>query len=388
VNSWDTRAVPPALAEQVAPHGPAAERSVLVVNRGSSSIKFGLFTLAAHPVALCRGTVDVADASSALHRLQERVSADVMARPLAAVVHRIVHGGATLVHPRVADAGVMQMLARLVHLAPNHLPDEIELIDAVRRERPDLAQIVCFDTAFHADLPAVARRLPVAPEYQQRGIRRYGFHGLSCTFLIEELRRRAPSAAIEKVILAHLGSGSSLTAVLGGRSIDTTMGLTPIGGVVMSTRAGDLDPGVVTHMARLGKLDADALEDELSHRSGLAAISGGISDMRELLRCAADEQCRLAVDIYCYQIRKTIGAYSAALEGLDALVFSGGIGEHAAPVRARICRGLEFLGLNLDEAANDAGAPIISTPRSRVTAHVIPTDEEVVMARSAYPLLT
>ena len=380
--------MPPGTAEHVHDEASTAERSLLVVNRGSSTIKFGLFTLAEHPVPLRQGSVEAAAAAPALRQLMERIAAHVTIRPLAAVVHRIVHGGATLVQARVVDADVMQVLERLVDLAPNHLPDEIELIGAVRSQQPDLPQVVCFDTAFHAGLPDVARRLPVAAEYEDRGLRRYGFHGLSCTFLMEELRKRAPPAAIRRVILAHLGNGSSLTAVLDGHSIDTTMGLTPIGGVVMSTRAGDLDPGVVTQMARLGGLDFEALEDELSHRSGLTAISGGVSDMRELLtRAASDERCRLAIDIYCYQIRKTIGAYTAALEGLDTLVFSGGIGEHAAPVRAQICGGLEVFGIDVDQTANLANAPLISTARSRVTVHVIPTDEEAVMARAAYPLL-
>jgi acetate kinase len=284
---------------------------------------------------------------------------------------------------------LIDTLRKLVPLAPNHLPDEIRLIEAVRRLRPDTPQIVCFDTAFHAELPDVARCLAIPSVYAAQGLRRYGFHGLSYTFLLAELRRRAtPAQAEGKVVLAHLGSGSSLAAVRSGRSIDTSMGFTPIGGVVMGTRSGDLDPGVVTYIARSSGLGADEVEHELSHQSGLLALSGGVSDMRDLLaREAHDESCRIAVAIYCYEVKKRIGAYAAALEGLDALVFSGGIGEHAAIVRARICSGLDFLGIVLDEQKNAADAPVISRPAAPVAVHVIPADEEVIIAEAAVRLL-
>jgi acetate kinase len=248
--------------------------------------------------------------------------------------------------------------------------------------------VVCFDTAFHSTLPDVARRLPIPAAYDGEGVRRYGFHGLSYTFLLQELRRRAPSQAGGKVVLMHLGNGSSLAAVSGGRSIDTSMGLTPIGGVVMSTRTGDLDPGIVTYIARSTGFDADRVEQELSHHAGLAGISGGVHDMRELLaREASDDRCRLAVSIYCYEIRKRIGAYAAALGGLDALVFSGGVGEHAPIVRGRICSGLTFLGIEVDDRRNEENAPLISAATARVAIHVIPADEELVIAQAAYRLI-
>ena len=221
-------------------------------------------------------------------------------------------------------------------------------------------------------------------------MKRYGFHGLSYTFLLDDLQRRTgASIDTQKIVLAHLGNGSSLAAVRQGRSIDTTMGLTPIGGVIMSTRSGDLDPGVVTYIARSSGLDPDQVEHELSHHSGLAALSGGTTDMRELLaREAGDERCRIAVAAYCYAVRKQIGAYAAALGGLDVLVFAGGIGEHAGAVRARICDDLGFLGVRIDQARNAVDAPVISVSGAPVAIHVIATDEEVVIARAACGLLS
>ena len=360
--------------------------SVLTLNRGSSSIKFALFTLSSSPRELSRGTVADGALEDPFDHVMQRVAAGVSQHPLAAVGHRIVHGGLAFREPQAVTEAVIAALKALVHLAPNHLPDEIALIEAVRRREPGIEQIVCFDTAFHAGLPDVARRLPVAAEYAARGVQRYGFHGLSYTFLMDELWRRG--GAPRRVVLAHLGSGSSLAAVCDGRSIDTTMGFTPIGGVVMSTRTGDLDPGVYTAIARLRGFDADQLEEELSRRSGLAALANGVTDMRELLaREATDASCRLAVAVYAYEIKKRVGAFAAALGGLDALVFSGGIGEHAAVVRARICEGLDFLGVALDPDANAAHAFVISRPGSPVAVHVIAADEEIVIAQAAHRLL-
>jgi len=362
---------------------------VLALNRGSSTIKFGLFTFEAQPRVLCRGTIDASDRqTAAFARVLERLAQQLRESRLTAVAHRLVHGGSELHEPEVVNDELVAVLEGLVHLAPNHMPDEIALVREAREVRPDVPQVVCFDTGFHRDLPEIASRLPIHDEFASRGVRRYGFHGLSYTFLMDALRERAAGSRIDRVILAHLGNGSSLAAVRDGRAIDTTMGFTPIGGVVMSTRTGDLDPGVVTQIARLHGWSADRLEDELSHRSGLAALSGGASDMRALLeREASDERSRLAVAIYCYEIKKRIGAYAAALGGVDALVFSGGIGEHAAPVRSKICAGLGFLGIEMDETANAANLPLVSSATSPVAVHVVGTDEEVVMARAAYRVL-
>jgi acetate kinase len=365
-----------------------ASRSFLSVNSGSSSVKFALFSFGPEPKALCRGSLDRPDRATALEQVLENVAQSLAAHPLAGVGHRIVHGGPALREAQVVTDDLIETLRQLVRFAPNHLPDEIDLILAMRRLRPQTPQIVCFDTAFHADLPDVAQRLAIPGRYAADGVRRYGFHGLSYTFLLETLRRRvAPSRADGKLVLAHLGNGSSVAAVHRGRPIDTSMGFTPIGGVVMSTRSGDLDPGVVTFIARSTGSDADRVEDELSHSSGLAGLSGGIADMRELLAGGDNAACRLAVSIYCYEIKKRIGAYAAALGGLDEMVFSGGIGEHAPAVRARICAGLEFLGVDIDDRKNAQNDAVISTSTARVGVHVIPSDEEVVIAQAAYRLL-
>ena len=364
------------------------ERSVLAINAGSSTVKCALFTFAAEPRVLRRETTETTGASRA-SGLLEWVDSHTGDTRLAAIGHRIVHGGARHHESQRISPALLDDLRGLTPFAPNHLPDEIALIDALARARPDVPQIACFDTAFHHNLPEVARRLPIPRAYDARDVRRYGFHGLSFGFLIEELQRIAgPAAAAGKVVLAHLGNGSSLAAVRDGGSIDTSMGFTPIGGVVMSTRSGDLDPGVATFIARSEGWTPDQLEDMLSHRAGLLGISGETGDMRALLdRERTDPACRMAVAIYCYQIKKYIGAFAAALGGLDTLVFSGGIGEHAPAVRARICEGLEFLGLHLDGAANEAGSPVISRPDAPVGVRVIPTDEELMIARAAFRVL-
>jgi acetate kinase len=366
-----------------------AHASLLAVNSGSSSVKFALFTAEPRPSQLGRGTIDATPRHTLAERRTARVQPDLLERPLAAIGHRIVHGGPDHFDPQIVTSATIEALRQLVPFAPNHLPDEIALLEASARLRPDVPQIVCFDTAFHRNLPNVARRLPIPESYDAAGIRRYGFHGLSYTFLTEELGRIAgPRAAEGKVVMAHLGNGSSLAALHGGNCIDTSMGFTPIGGVVMSTRSGDIDPGVVTHILRTTGLAADEIEDILSRRSGLAGISHGSGDMRELLaRESEDPACRLAVSIYCYEIRKRVGSYAAALGGIETLVFSGGIGEHAPSVRSRISERLAFLGVEIDEPRNAASAPVISTAASAVTVRVIPTNEEIVIARSAYRLL-
>jgi acetate kinase len=362
--------------------------SVLAINAGSATVKCGLFTLDAEPRALVRGAIEQTG-SAAAPRLLAWVDAQTRETRLAAIGHRIVHGGARHHHPQPATPALLDDLQQLIPFAPNHLPDEIALIEALSRSRPDVPQILCFDTAFHHDLPEIARRLPIPRAYDSKGVRRYGFHGLSFSFLVQELQKIAgPPASWRRAILAHLGNGSSLAAVRDGRSIDTSMGLTPIGGVVMSTRSGDLDPGLVTYLGRTERLTADDLEQLLSHRAGLLGISDVTSDMRELLkREPTDPACRMAVAIYCYQIKKCIGGFTAALGGLDTLVFSGGIGEHAPSVRASICEGLDFLGIRLEDRANAAGAPVISLPDAPVVVRVIPTDEEVMIARAAWHAL-
>jgi acetate kinase len=364
-------------------------RSILAVNSGSSSIKFALFTLAPEPEPLSRGELDADARQTAAVELMNRISTDVSRAPLAAIGHRIVHGGPDYYQPSVITTAVVRALEAVVPFAPNHLPDEIALIKALQRSKPELTQFACFDTGFHHHLPDVAQRLPIPLTLASSGIRRYGFHGLSYAFLTRELERLGgPAAANGRVVLAHLGSGSSLAALHHGKSVDTTMGLTPLGGVVMSTRPGDLDPGVLIHVLQTMKPTTDQLEEMFSTQSGLLGISNRTADMRELLaQESTDAGCRLAVKSYCYEIRKRIGSYAAALGGLETLVFAGGIGEHAPAVRARVCDGLAFLGVQIDEPSNAANAPIISTADARVTVRVIPTDEEKMIAYAAHTLL-
>jgi acetate kinase len=337
---------------------------------------------------VARDAIDGTGASS-VPRLLDWIATHVRDTPPAAIGHRIVHGGPVYRDAQLITAEIREALTRLIPYAPNHLPDEIALIDALGRWRPEIPQMACFDTSFHHTLPDVARRLPIPELYDTQGVRRYGFHGISCAFIVQELRRLAgPAAASGRLVLAHLGNGSSLTAVRDGSSLDTSMAFTPIGGVVMSTRSGDLDPGVVTFLARNGPSSPDDLEDLLSHRAGLLGISGTTGDMRELLSRAPDHApSRLAVAIYCYQIKKAIGSLAAVLGGLDAVIFTGGIGERAPSIRASICEGLEFLGVRLDEDRNASNAPVISSSQGSVTVRVIQTDEESMIARAAHAWL-
>lgn len=363
---------------------------MLAINAGSSSLKSALFTFEAESRPIVRETFDGA-VSSCIPRLLGWIDQQTRQVSLAAIGHRIVHGGSEYDRPQRLTPTVLETLGRLIPFAPNHLPDEIGLVETLERHLSSaVPQIACFDTAFHRDLPEIARRLPIPGTYAAQGVRRYGFHGLSYAFLLEELERLAGrAAAAGRLILAHLGNGSSLAAVRDRKSVETTMAFTPIGGVVMSTRSGDLDPGVVTYLARREQWSADEVEDLLSHHAGLLGISGTSGDMRTLLAGEAhDPACRLAVDTYAYGIKKAIGALAAALGGADTLVFSGGIGEHAPAIRARVCDGLAFLGVQLDPARNDVNAPIVSSSASDVTVRVIPTNEELMIARAAYRLLT
>jgi acetate kinase len=362
--------------------------AVFVVNAGSSSVKSALFTFEARPRLLAR---DVTGGSEQSHvrDLLARIALRQRDAPLAAIGHRLVHGGPDYHLPQRITPDVLTRLKALVPFAPNHLPAALAIIEAVGGAHPELPQVACFDTAFHHGLPEVARRLPIPSVYDERGVRRYGFHGLSYAYLVQELDRIAGrDAALARIVLAHLGNGSSLAAVRDGHSVDTSMCFTPLGGVVMSTRSGDLDPGVVAFIARAEHLDADQIEDLFSHNAGLLAISGATGDVRELLeREATHAPSRLAIDVYAYQIKKWIGAFAAVLGGLDTLVFSGGIGEHAPEVRRRVCNGLESLGVHLDQVRNTANSDVISGSDSPVTVRVIPTNEELMIAQAAFELL-
>jgi acetate kinase len=300
------------------------------------------------------------------------------------VGHRVVHGGDRFSAPALVDDDLRDALADLAPLAPDHLPPALALIDATRAAWPALPQVACFDTAFHAGLPRVARVLPIPRRYEAQGLRRYGFHGLSYEFLLHELARIGdPGAQCGRVILAHLGNGASLAAVRDGRCIDTTMALTPASGLVMARRSGDLDPGLAALLARREGMTAERFHELVTQESGLLGLSETSPDLRELLaRERDDPRAAEAIAIFCYQARKWIGAFAAALGGLDTLVFSGGIGENSAVIRERICADLGHLDLTLARDRNAAHAPLISTDASRVRVRVIRTDEELTIARA------
>jgi acetate kinase len=308
---------------------------------------------------------------------------------LTAVGHRVVHGGPKYSEPKRITRELVEELHRLSPFDPEHLPEEILLTGAFHRRFPDLPQVACFDTAFHHDLPRVAQLLSIPRRYQAQGLRRYGFHGLSYAFLMEELARLAgPQAARGRVILAHLGNGASLAAVHDGKPVDTSMGFTPTAGLPMSTRSGDLDPGLVWYLARTEGLDAKQFNEMVNFQSGLFGVSETSSDMDDLLRREnEDVRAAEAVGLFCYQVKKWIGAFAAALGGLDTLVFAGGIGENAATVRARACDGLGFLGIELKEEQNVANAGVISAAASRVAVRVIRTDEEGMIAKTVCRVL-
>jgi acetate kinase len=310
--------------------------------------------------------------------IEERGGSDA----LTAVGHRVVHGGPKYSEPQRISAEMVEELHRLSPFDPEHLPEEILLTEAFHRRFPDLPQVACFDTGFHHDLPRVAQLLPIPRRYGAQGVRRYGFHGLSYVFLIGELARLAGTEAAQgRVILAHLGNGASLAAVRDGKSMDTSMSFTPTAGVPMSTRSGDLDPGLIWYLARTEKMSAKQFHEMVNFQSGLLGVSETSSDMRDLLDSETrDVRAAEAIALFCYQVKKCIGAFAAALGGLDTLVFAGGIGENAPTVRTRICDGLGFLGIELDQKCNLANAGVISSETSRIPVRVIRTDEEWVIA--------
>lgn len=297
--------------------------------------------------------------------------------------HRIVHGGRYFREPQRINANVINKLKKLVLFAPLHLPRQIALIEGVTQHYPDLPQVACFDTAFHWSMPEVAQRFPLPRNLWDEGVMRYGFHGLSYEYIVSMLGDGVGGRAI----IAHLGNGASMVALKDGQPIDTSMGLTPTGGFMMGTRSGDLDPGVLLFLLRKG-WTVEQLAALLDYQSGLLGVSGVSSEMKTLLeRSAQDPNAAQAVEMFCYQVRKFIGAYAAALGGLDILIFTGGIGERAAEVRAMIARGLSFLGIELDEAANAQHAQVISTETSRCSVRVIKTDEDLMIARHTRRLI-
>lgn len=391
------------------------EASVLAINGGSSSIKFALYQIGEPPRRGYFGKVDrigldgtnlsyndssrnriisskieTSDHKAAANFLIDWLEKQVDFASVMAVGHRIVNGGPKYSQPQQVTRELLDELRRISSYDPDHLPSEIELLDLFSENFRSLPQVACFDTAFHRDLPRVARILPIPRSFDAKGIQRYGFHGLSYEFLMEELARVAGTEAAQgRVVLAHLGNGASLAAVRDGKSIDTSMGFTPAAGLPMSTRSGDLDPGLVWYLARTEQMTARQFHQMVNYQSGLLGISEASSDMRDLLgREAGDIRAAEAINLFCYQVKKWIGAFSAALGGLNTLVFAGGIGENAPEVRTRICSGLEFLGLELDEAKNATNGPVISTDRSQATVRVIHTDEELMIAKAVFRILS
>lgn len=388
--------------------------SILVINGGSSSVKFALFRAGRPPLRLLFGSIEriglpdaelivtdgmgkarfkeavrVGEAGALAELMIASLQRNAKAEPLAAIGHRVVHGGETYSGPERITAEVLKELRRLSPYDPEHLPAELNLIEALGNRYPDLPQVACFDTAFHRDLPSVARLLPIPRRYAAAGVRRFGFHGLSYAYLMKELARIGePGEAEGRVILAHLGNGASMAAVHGGKSLDTTMGFTPASGLPMSTRSGDLDPGIATYLARTDGTTTEQFHAMVNKESGLLGLSETSSDMRDLLaRRDHDPRAADAVALFCYQAKKCIGAYAAALGGVTTLVFSGGIGERSPVIRATICDGLEFLGIVLDPARNEAHAPIISNEGRPVRVRVMPTDEESEIAWSVQQVM-
>ena len=390
-----------------------ANSGILTINGGSSSIKFALYQDGEPLQRGLYGKIDriglsgtsltfddsdknrqdtrklsASDHKSAAKFLMDWLEEQKSFESLQAVGHRVVHG---MQHtaPELVAQELLDDLHSIIPCDPDHLPSEIELIEAFRQRHPKLTQVACFDTAFHRTMPRVAKLLPIPRRYDAKGVQRYGFHGLSYAYLVEELGRLGdPAATSGRVILAHLGNGASMAAVRDGKSIDTSMSFTPTSGLVMSTRSGDLDPSLAPYLARTEKMTAEQFYKMVNHESGLLGVSQISSDMRDLLAHEANDiRASEAVALFCYQAKKWIGCFAAALGGLDTFVFAGGIGENAPCIRARICDGLGFLGIEIEEKRNAASAGVISTDASRVTVRVIRTDEDLMIARSVSRIL-
>jgi acetate kinase len=387
--------------------------TILAVNTGSSSIKFSLYESGEREELLFSGSltriglsegrfsvmdaegryidcvrVEVADHEAACRQVFSWIKAHGPGMP-DAVGHRVVHGGPRHTAPEQVTPKLLDSVAGLIPYAPEHLPQALNAIRYAASELPGVFQVACFDTAFHSTMPAIAKLCPIPEEYRREGVQRYGFHGLSYQYILNELNAQGdPLARKGRVILAHLGHGASMAAVFDGRSVETTMGFSPAGGLVMSTRTGDLDPGVALFLLQQGRLDTAGLRDMVNKKSGLLGVSGLSDDMRDLLDAEADNpQAHLAVELFCYSARKHIGALTAVLGGLDMIVFTGGIGIHSPEIRKRISAGLGFLGVRLDQQKNMNHPGIISTDDSPVIVRVMETNEEVTIVRETRSVL-
>lgn len=394
--------------------GLSSDTGVLTINAGSSSIKFALFREGTPLVRVLSGKIERIGLQGTLLSVAPPAGGSTETTPieaadhaacvpplmallermpglpvLGAIGHRVVHGGPRYTRPQLVTPEVLGELKRLSPYDPEHLPAEIGLLEAFSRRYPGLPQVACFDTAFHREMPPVARLLPIPRRYYLKGIQRYGFHGLSYAYLMEEVRRvGGDKEADGRVILAHLGNGASMAAVRGGKSLDTTMGFTPTAGLPMSTRSGDLDPGIVAYLVRNEGVSVDQFHEMVNAQSGLLGVSEISPDLRDLLaREKSDERAADAIALFCYHAKRWIGAFAAVLGGLDTLIFSGGIGENSPDIRARICEGLGFLGIELDERRNAVAQVVISRQGKPVTVRVIRTDEELQIAASVWNVL-
>ena len=389
------------------------QQRILTMNRGSATLKSTLYEVGARNEALLSIAVAYSGATGAHLKISDAHGASLLDASvkgkdsnavletmfawldkyqylsgLKAAGHRLVHGGARYTQPQRITPQFLSALQKLVPLDPDHLPAAIKGIRFVARKFSKLPQVACFDTAFHSPLPTVAKMYALPRRLYDRGIRRYGFHGLSFEYIVGELRKLDATLAAGRVLVAHLGSGASIVALRNGQSMDTSMGFTPLEGLVMSARSGDVDPGLLLYLLAQQKMSAKAAAALLNKQSGLLGVSTSSGDMRALLEKAKqDPQAAEAVDLFCYRAKKYIGAYAAALAGLDALVFTGGIGERAPAIREKICGGLEFLGIQLDAAQNAANAPVISTPASRVNIRVIQTNEDLMIVEHVLSVL-
>ncbi|WP_257326253.1 acetate/propionate family kinase [Pseudoalteromonas rhizosphaerae] len=386
---------------------------ILTINAGSSSIKFAVFTPAGLATPLLSGKIErIGMAGTLLTFVDKQRNLDGRLQPdcddhqeaakflinwlqqhigfekITAVGHRLVHGWQHA-KPELITPALLAELRDIIPYAPEHLPNEILLIDTLQQQFPKLPQVACFDTAFHHSLPPVAKLLPIPRRFDALGIQRYGFHGISYTYLMTALANNYQNTPLpQRIILAHLGNGASMAAVLDGRCIDTSMGFTPCGGLVMGSRCGDLDPGVIHYIKLHENINSQQCNHLLNHQSGLLGVSEISADMRDLLPLEnTDQRAAQAIELFCYQAKKWLGAYSASLNGLDTLVFSGGIGENAASVRAKICAGMQYLGIELDQTRNNNHESIISIAGGAVTVHVIHTDEEQMIASMVCELL-
>ncbi|HWB49708.1 MAG TPA: acetate/propionate family kinase [Stellaceae bacterium] len=394
---------------------PHAGNDILALNSGSSSLKFALFEVEGERPLVLAAKGEIAGIGTAPRFRAVDASGNVLSERdwpsgaglrheaflaellswidnnrgddrLAAVGHRVVHGGADFSAPVLVDDHVLAALDQLAPLAPLHQPHNLAAVRALRTIRPSLPQVACFDTAFHHDMPSVATRFALPRDYEASGVRRYGFHGLSYEFISGAFAAIAPTISAGRVVVAHLGSGASLCALRGGHSFDTTMGFTALDGLPMGTRCGALDPGVILYLLQERKMSAQAIQDLLYDSSGLLGVSGISSDMHTLLE-SQDVRAREAIELFVFRIVREIGGLASSLGGLDALVFTAGIGEHSPEIRRRVCEGASWLGIDIDHAANQAGKTCLTAPGSRVSAWMVPTDEDLMIARHTRKLL-